>query len=91
MVTWAASQNSLLKKNTRQKKDILAKNFRKRLVSYYPRVKKRNRYTHDHILGSMAFSLAIHISPKNEIKKRKIGFILILDGFQSSSKVKGKK
>jgi len=40
----------------------------------------------------MAFSLTIHVSPKSEIKKRKIGFILILERFQSSSKLKqGKK
>ncbi len=117
------------KRNTRQKKDILAKNFRKRLVSYYigarklgaswcswwrnrcyskilpffysklltylyltTRVKKRHRYTHDHILGSKAFSLTIHISPKSEIKKRKIGLILIKDfDFNLPQKSRGKE
>jgi hypothetical protein len=35
MVTLAASQNSLKKKKTKERKISLAKNFRKRLVSYY--------------------------------------------------------
>jgi hypothetical protein len=39
----------------------------------------------------MAFSITIHVSPKSEIKKRKIGFISILEAFQSSSKLNGAK
>ncbi len=66
--------------------------FYSKLLTYLyptPRVKKRNRYTHDHILASMAFSITIHVLPKSEIKKRKIGFISILEAFQSSSKLNG--
>ncbi len=50
-------------------KKLLPFFYSKRLTYLYPtpRVKKRNRYTHDHILASMAFSITIHVSPKSEI------------------------